>query len=165
MVPVDLRATILVRGLAYERNLATETGALKLVILGEASGSSSRDAVAFDTKVRSLAERFTVGARAIRSRRVTFVNPAQAMTAIREYDADAVYLAAGLESAASSLGDRLISDGRLLMCGSSTAVGRGCALSVEVHDNRPRLVVDLDRARRAGRNFDARLLRLARVVQ
>ncbi|MEM9071014.1 MAG: YfiR/HmsC family protein, partial [Myxococcota bacterium] len=60
---------------------------------------------------------------------------------------------------------RALPPGRIAACGSVELIGEGCAIGVERVSNRPRLVIDVAAARRAGLDLDSRLLRLARVLR
>ncbi|MFW5877389.1 MAG: hypothetical protein ACOCXM_11680, partial [Myxococcota bacterium] len=52
--------------------------------------------------------------------------------------------------------------GALVLC---RKMASGCMAGVEAEGDRPRLVVDVDRAKTGERRFDGRVLRLARVVR
>ena len=157
-VPVDLRAAIFLRALAYERGLGSGSGNVEVGIV--ADPADAPDARAMASSLGDLRQAVRVGRRPVHVTRYGF--QAQTAAELRSNRVDVVYLASGLgRDAARAVEAR----GRVVLCADKGLVGSGCMLSVEVHQQRPRLIVDLPRVERAGLRFDARLLRLARVVR
>jgi hypothetical protein len=164
-VPVSLRAAIMLRALSYEKTMTTSRAAPVLVVLAPASGAAATDAAGAVVAFGQLAARMPIGPHKVRVVRVVYENPAQAIAAVAAAGALAVYVPAGLESALAALGAKLLANRRIVMCGTSRGVGMGCVLSVEVAGSGSRPVVDVKSAEGAGLRFDARLLRLARIVR
>lgn len=161
----DVRAAILLRAMAYERGLAGERGELRILVIGGRSGTSAADARGMTSALRQLSSQVRVAGRTLSVSAAPYEDARSTLAAIRARRADVVYVARDLGDAVSDLAGPLGADGRIMMCGDPSAVGQGCLLSVERNGSRMRVVIHLRLADAIGKRFDARLLRLSRVVR
>lgn len=164
-VEPSARAMVLLRALAYERGLARGSDELRLVVLIGSSGAAAQDGRAMQEAFVALARRVQVAGRRLRVIPVEHEGARETLGAIRSARADVVYVARGLERAVSELGGLVASDRRVMICGDPGGVGDGCMMSVERHGRRMRVVMHLRLADAVGKSFDARLLRLSRIVR
>lgn len=164
-VAPQLRATILLRTLAYESHTAGGSGQLVFAVVGAPSGRSARDAAAMLDALRTLARRVTVADRRVRVVSVTHQSAARTASALDAAGADVVYVATGTSGLSAALSGAHRSRGRVVLCGDPGDVSNGCVLSVETAGRGSRPVVNVGHARRAGLEFNARVLRLSRVVR
>jgi hypothetical protein len=165
VVEPDARAMVLLRALAYERGLARRSDDLRLVVLIGSSGAAARDGRAMKDAFAGLAQRVEVAGRRLRVIPVEHESARETLGAIRSARADVVYVAVGLDEVVGELGGLVASDRRVMICGDPGDVGEGCMMSVERHGRRMRVVMHLRLADAVGKSFDARLLRLSRIVR
>ena len=152
-VPVALRTAILLRALAYEKGFASGSERAKIVVVG--AGKASSEVAGVSAAISQLTESG--------GRKISVIKHAQDLTdeALKGLEADVVYVAAGSDaSLAVARRSKLV-----VLCGNPRDVGKGCVLSVESAGRSSRLVIDLNEAERKGLRFDARMLRLARVIR
>lgn len=155
-VPSKLRAAILLRALQYEKVFASESSTAVIVVLAGAKGAA--DGADMAKIMRQLAE----GATGSRKIRVEELSGEVSADALRRTNPAAIYVAEGNEgvlSIAASAGSAIV------LCADPGSVGKGCMVAVEAAGSSSRLVVDLAGAEKKGRTFDARLLRLSRVIR
>ncbi len=158
-VPSELRAAVLVRALGYERALRGGDGDIRLVVASDGSGASDADSMmqAFG----DFAARSSLGGRRLVVERADLSNVAN----VTRQDPHVVYVANGTGAAAARQIAHALPPGRIVVCGDTTLLGQGCVLAVERAASRARLVVHMPSTRRSGVDWDARLLRLARIVR
>ena len=159
-VAPDLRAAILLRAIAYERGFSGADGPAVLAVVGSATGIAANDATDMVRAFRRLAGRRRVAGRQVRVVRIAHASVAGTRQALASQSVDIVYVAKGLNNVAQQLGGS-----RIVVCGDPGQVGQGCLLGIEAAEQGSRIVIDARAMRRAGLNFDARLLRLARIVR
>ncbi len=158
-VPPELRAAVLVRALGYERGLRASTGPVRLLVVSDSSGRM--DAGRMSAAFHAFAARTTLGGRRLEVARVEVGDTAEVL----RRDPQVVYFASGTREATVRRIAAALPSGRIVLCGEADLVGHGCVLGVERASNRPRLVIHLTEARKAGLDWDSRLMRLARVVR
>jgi hypothetical protein len=155
-IPGNLRAAILLRALEYEKVFASSKDPALLLVLTGPGGA--RDGAEMTAALKQLAQ---AGAG---SRRVVIdeVKGASSTDDLMKRAPAVLYVADGNEAALSSL--EAIPKA-IVLCGNPNAVGKGCMLSVEPFGTSSRLVVDTAAAGKKGLTFDARMLRVARVIR
>lgn len=164
-VPAELRAAILLRAVAYERNLAGGDGAVPMLVVRGSSGSAAADGRAMENALQALAARVRVAGRPLQIRGIELESPQQVASVASQIDAQIVYLPTGLEAYVRPLAGLLGRQRRMLACGDPSGVTEGCVLSVEAGEPRARVVIHLRLAQALGLHFDARLLQLSRIVR
>jgi hypothetical protein len=153
-IPSNLRAAILLRALQYEKVFASSSETALVVVL---VGSGSRDGTEMTAALKQLASAGAI------PRKVSVEEVREANTPDLQKKKPAVlYVAEGNEAA---LGAAAGVAGALVLCGDPNVVGKGCVLSVEAAGSSSRLVIDLATASKKGFTFDARMLRVARVIR
>ncbi|HEY6876376.1 MAG TPA: YfiR/HmsC family protein [Polyangiales bacterium] len=165
LVPAAYRAAILLRSLGYERGILAGKGDVVVVVLQGADKGSQADAREMMTILSALAARMSLGDRKVQVRSHQHATVNDTLKALNALAPSALYFAAGLEELAGQLGAAVDRAHWVPMCADGVRLGAGCVLAVRTHESSSQLVVDLARAKRAGLSFDARLLRLAQVLQ
>jgi hypothetical protein len=155
-VPATLRAAILLRSLQYEKSFVTGAGEATLLVLGGAKGD--KDASEVLAPMKQLAGSNAAG-RGLKIERAAGDGTADE---VQKRAATVVYVATGGEHVLAELAPL---KGVVILCGDPAFVGKGCLLSVESAGSTSRLVIDVAGAEKAGLRFDARMLRLARVIR
>ncbi len=159
LVTINIRAVILLRALRYERGFASGDGEAKLVVVAAASGTSARDAAGMEVAFRHLA-RSGVAGRPVKIERLTFNSAAETLAELRRRKPQVVYVA----HQSANPGLKELPRGTISLCAGSENMMNGCVLTVEIARRKPRIVVHLRDARRAGLSFDSRLLRMVRLI-
>lgn len=155
-LPAKLRAAILLRALQYEKTFSASSDPAVLVVLGGTKGKP--DGAEMVEAIRSIA------AAATSNRKIVVKELSGGVTAdaLRALKPQVVYVALGDEGAMAVAASVPLA---LVLCGEPKLVGSGCLMSVEAAGNSSRLVIDLAAAEKSGRTFDAKLLRLSRVIR
>jgi hypothetical protein len=161
-VPVELRASLLLRTLAYDRNLATRAGERVDILVLE--GSDPADTRAMATTLEGMADRVSVGGLPVHVERITFTTSDVLMAHIEAGEVDVLYLGRGLESEAALLSVVAEALSMTLVGSDGADMPNGCAVGFTVEENRPLIVIDRARAEAAGMDLDASVLQVARVL-
>ena len=152
-VPIPLRAAVLLRALAYEKGFANDATPAKIVVAG--TGKATAEIAGVTAALTQLAKGGNREIAVVKHEREAVDDT------LRSLGADVIYVATGSNAvlAAARRSDSLV------VCGDPHDVGKGCVLSVESAGKSSRLVIDLTEADRKGLRFDARILRLSRVIR
>jgi hypothetical protein len=162
-VPISLQVELLGRLLWYERGLqrSTERTLNALIVTRTQDNESARAAA----QVAAQLERAkTLAGKAVAFTRVTYESPAQIKRLTLERRAYLVYLAPGLEEVVGALAAELRGQTVLTVSCVASDVTRGAVLTFELSSAKPRIALNLRRARDQKLDFDAQLLRIARVI-
>jgi hypothetical protein len=162
-VPISLQVELLDRLLWYERGLQRRTErTLNALIVTRTQDNESARAAA---QVAAQLERVkTLAGKAVAFTRVTYESPAQIKKLTLERHAYLVYLAPGLEEVLGALAAELRGQTVLTVSCVAGDVARGAVLTFELSSAKPRIALNLGRARDQKLDFDAQLLRIARVI-
>lgn len=155
-----LRASIFLRVLGHERTLTAESG--ELVVAVVMPPEAPRDAKQMAGALVTLGKKVRVAGRSLRVLLVEHKGEASTVEALLRNGVHALYLPAGSESLGGALSRR---SPAVTYCAQPQAVESGCMMAVETVTGRPRVVINLALAKKLGLDFDARLLRLARIVK
>src|SRR5215471_18246152 len=165
LVPPPLRAAIIVRSSGYERGFAERGGDAVLAVVAPKSGPAAEDGQAVAAIFERLLAENKIAERKVRVLRITHQTLEKTVEALKEQDVEIVYFASGLEDIIKSVPAQSGSTRRILVCADGADVQAGCAIGVELAGERPRLVLNLERANNAGLRFEPDFLRLARIVR
>jgi uncharacterized protein DUF4154 len=163
-VPARLQAELLAKVAAYDgRFLArARSRALVLVVVAPRVADSER----FGAQMRAeLARQPRIGGVEHMEDVVEFVSPAELARACRERGPAIVYLAPGLSDAVPAIVEALAGLDLITVSALPGDVQRGIVLGFDALSGKPKLVVNLPRARVQNVAFKPELLRLARVIQ
>ena len=165
LVPAPLRSAIIVRSLGYESGFASRGGSAVIAVVAAPSGPSAGDGREVAAVLTKLLGSNKVAGRKVRVVHVTHESAAKTATELGRHRAEVVYVGAGLESVLKEIPVKVGGAPRVLVCAKGADVGRGCTFGVELAGNKPRLVLDLKQANRAGLRFQPAFLKLARIVR
>lgn len=163
-VPVSLQVQLLSRVVQYERSFSARAaaGAVVLVVSKPGNAVSSRTAGQIADALRRLGR---LGPVAIEVEELAFSTPAALGERVRTRSAALVYLSTGLTDSVAGIAGSLSGNTVLSVSAADADAAQGAVLTFELVEASPRLVVNLDQARRQRVTFSAGLLRLARVIQ
>jgi hypothetical protein len=163
-VPVSLQLPLILKILTYDRNLATRSrGELRVAVVvaaGEAVGARAEIAEGF----RALADHTVRGLR-LRTAVVEYASEAQLEAALRAGQVTVVYVAPGNAGHLDVLVRVARAQQIVTTTGVPEYVAQGIAVGIGVQQDRPQILINLAASRSAGRDFDASLLRIVRIVR
>ncbi len=162
LVPVALRAAIIIRSAGYERGFSERSGGAMLVVVSGRSGASAEDGRAMASL---LGKGGNIGGRPKMVVHVTHESTGKTVGELRNHRAEIVYFAEGLEGVIKDVPGQAGGVSRILVCANGADVRVGCTLGVELTGDKPRIVVNLKQANASGLRFEPEFLRLARIVR
>ena len=165
LVPAPLRSAIIVRSVGYESSFASRKGEAVIAVVTAQSGPSAADGREVAAVLTKLLGSNKVAGRKVRVVQITHESTAKTASELGRHRAEVVYMGASLESVIKEIPVKVGGVPRVLVCAKGADVGHGCTLGVELAGNKPRLVLDLKQANRAGLRFRPAFLKLARIVR
>jgi hypothetical protein len=162
-VPVDLQVQLLRRVTRFERSYASSTEpAPILLVIQRGNVESTRVAAQLTAQLNRARE---IGGRRVVVSQHDFTSPAS-LAAVVERDSIAiVYLTPGLEAHVGAIATAMANHTVLTVSAVDADAGRGAVLSFELVSSRPRIAINLTRARAQNLEFNALLLQIARVIR
>lgn len=164
--PFERQVLILVRALAYDRNLKARAGdAVVVAVLGRLDDDASRrESGAVTDALRALGG-VKVQGLPLRAARLAWSGAADLEAQVARLGVDAVYVSAGLSEEVQAIREVCRRRKVLSLGGSLGDVRRGLALGAAVADGRSTILVNLPESREGGADLGAELLRLAEVIR
>jgi hypothetical protein len=163
MVPLELQLQLLSRVVRYERSYEAQATPARLVIVHRVGDAESARRSA---QLRALLQDNPVlGARHLQVSAQEF-STAGALRGIVEHDGlSVVFLMPGLSDSMTEIAEALAGRNVITVSALGGDVDHGAVLGFELVSSKPRIAVNLSRARAQGLQFNAQLLRLVRVVR
>jgi len=165
-LPATLRASMLVRVLAYDRRMGQHPPPLILAVAHRqgdaASESQGRE---FSSALEVAAKGRFVSGRPLRVVRIGFSDSHQLQTALSEQRAVALYVCEGLEDESQHIAQVTRRLSILSIAGTEQQITHGLAIGLERQGNSPVILIHLSAARAEGADLDAGLLSLSRLVE
>lgn len=165
-LPATLRASMLVRVLAYDRRMGQQPPPLTLAVIHrEGDENSDLRGKEFSGALEAAARGRSVAGRPLRVVRIGFSDSLQLQRELSQAQAVALYACEGLESASESIAQvtrRLLV---LSIACSEALVSRGLAIGLSRKGTTPVILVHLSAARAEGADLDAGLLSLSRLIE
>lgn len=165
-LPTTLRASMLVRVLAYDRRMGQQPPPLTLAVIhrhGDTKSEVQSQELSGALEVAARGK-FILG-RPLRVVRIGFSNANQLQAELAESHAVALYVCEGLEAASESISQVTRRLSVLSIAGSEAQVNQGLAIGLSRKGNSPVILVHLSAARAEGADLDAGLLSLSRLVE
>jgi hypothetical protein len=165
-LPATLRASMLVRVLAYDRRMGQRPPPLILGVAhrqgDEASESQGRE---FSSALEVAARGRFVSGRPLRVVRIGFHDSGQLQAALSEQQVVALYVCEGLESESEQIAQVTRRLSVLSIAGNEQQLTHGLSIGLERQGNTPVILIHLSAARAEGADLDAGLLSLSRLVE
>jgi TonB family protein len=165
-LPVKTRVAILLKALTYDHNLKTRcSGGLRIGVVGLAGNETSMS-IATETykEVMSKSSKKVSGL-SISATQITAASAADIQSAVNDNNLNNLYFAPGLEPMMNAALKLSRKKKILTMSGESGHDQSGVAVIVVMRDKKPKILVNTEAATQQGAALDARLLRLAEVIQ
>ncbi|HEX8440428.1 YfiR family protein [Archangium sp.] len=165
-LPATLRASLVVRILAYDRRMSSHPPPLTIAILHqEGDTSSARGGQELRTAMEAAARGRTLAGQPMRVLRIGFRNALQLQEELSRAGVVALYACEGLEAQSEVISRVTRQLSILSLAGSAAQVNRGLAIGLIRKKNSPVILVNLSAARAEGADLDAGLLSLAQLVE
>jgi hypothetical protein len=163
-VPATLQAQLASKVASFDRNFSARAGgnAHILIVFKGGDGESQRMANVFAGSVRDMKE---FGGAAKDVEIVAFSGAGAVAAACKSKHAAAVYLSSGLENDAAAVGSALAGADVLSIGASGAHADKGTVLGFDLEGGKPKLVINVARAKAQNVSLKAEVLKLARVVQ
>jgi hypothetical protein len=163
-VPLSLQARLLARLGPYDRNFKKRAGAIAKVLVVHRKGD---DDSAFEqaSLVRALRELPNIGGVPLQIDEAEFSDPEILAKRCRSERVSVLYLTRGLEADTPRLTAALANADILTVGTSARHAEVGAVVGFALEQARPRIVINLPRARSQNVDFRAELLSLARLIQ
>ena len=163
-VPPAIEANLLAKLEAYDKNFASRAGDTARVLLVVKPDSAKSELAAADMK-SALARVDLVGGLPHQETVVPYAGAAALAQRCRDERVAVVFLTPGFDDDVEAIRTAL-SDGNVLTVGTvSTYVPKGIVLGFELEDGKPKVVINLEQARRQRVNFTSDVLRLMTVYR
>lgn len=165
-LPATLRASLMVRILAYDRRMGSRPAPLTLAIVHqEGDAGSARGAEELSTALQAAARGKTIAGQPLRVLRVGFRNAPQLQEELAREKVVALYVCEGLEAQTEAISRVTRQLSILSITGSEAQVNRGLGIGLSRKGNSPVILVHLAAVRAEGADLDAGLLSLSRLVE
>lgn len=163
-IPASLQAELLAKLEAYDRSFASRAGKTARVLIVVKSGSAKSEVSANEMKsalkridsIAGLPHEVVV---------VAYAGAAELAQRCRTERVAIVFVAAEFDDAIESIGAALSTVSVLTVGAAASYVAKGIVLGFELEAGRPRLVINLEQARRQKVDFSSNVLRLMRVYR
>lgn len=165
-LPPNLRASLLVRILAYDRRMGVRPPPLTIAVLyREGNADSEGQGQEFIRALESASRGRSVLGRPVRIVLVGFRDPTQLKDDLSQASVVALYVCEGLEGDTTSIARVTRQLSILSFAGSRTELERGLAIGLGRQGNSPIILIQLTAARAEGADLDAGLLSLSHLVE
>lgn len=163
-VPLSLQAELLAKVAGYDKNLRARAGDKVRVLLVERPGDADSQRVV--VQLRAALERIaSIGDMAHEEIVTPWSGPQALATTIRERHAAIVFLSPGFAGDVEGIRDALVGVDVLSATAVSDYVPRGIVLGFDLVSSKPKLLVNLARARKQNVAFSAEVLKIAKVYE
>jgi len=162
-VPVQLQAQLAAKVSAFDRNFAARAeGTARVLVVEKVGDDDSADVSAHFA--RALSAIGTVAGSSITVDIEPFTNASALAEQCRSRRVSMVYLSTRLDPELGAVAAALTGVDVLTIGASGAYVARGSVVGFDLEEGRPRIVVNLARAKAQNVSFRAELLKLARVI-
>ncbi|WNG24144.1 YfiR family protein [Cystobacter fuscus] len=165
-LPPNLRASLLVRVLAYDRRMGARPPPLTIAVLyREGNADSEGQGQEFTRALESASRGRSVLGRPVRIVLVGFRDPTQLRDDLSQASVVALYVCEGLEADTTGIARVTRQLSILSFASSRTELERGLAIGLGRQGNSPIILIQLTAARAEGADLDAGLLSLSHLVE
>jgi hypothetical protein len=163
-VPAEIQAELLAKLEGYDRTFLARAGSLARVLIVVKPGSAKSELSAAEMK-SALSRLDRIGGLAHQETVVPYSGAQEFARRCRDEQIAAAYFTPGFDDEIPSL-QAALSDSNVLTLGAvAEYVPRGIVLGFELESGKPKILINLDQARRQGVDFPAEVLRLMKVYR
>jgi hypothetical protein len=163
VVPANLQAQLIVKVSAFDRNFGARAGDTALVYVVQQAGDaeSERLAAAVVTTLGGLGD---IAGKPKRIESIAYEGPGRLADRCRTSRPAVVYFSSALEGDMASIASALSGVDVLTFGATAAHAERGAVVGFDLEEGKPKLVVNVTRAKAQNVSFKAGLLNLARIV-
>ena len=163
-VPLPLQAQLISRLGTFDRNFANRAGSVALVLVVSKPGNAESKFEA-NSVARSLEGLRQIGGIATRIEQIELTDGPALAARCRANKVALVYFATGLESEMSRVSSSLDGVDVLTVGSSAQHAENGAVVGFGLEEARPKLILNMKRAKSQNVSFKAELLKLARIIE
>lgn len=165
-LPVKTRVAILLKALTYDHNLKTRcSGGLRIGVVGMADNDASLKVANETLKEIKAKSTIKVSGLKISAELIIASAPADITNAVTAKKLNILYLSPHLKPMLNPIFKMARKKKILVLSGESGHARSGAAITAVMRETKPKILVNTESATGQGAALDARLLRLAEVVQ
>jgi len=161
-VPFGVQADLIAKVASFDRNFAARSGARALVLVMQMPNDAESAAAALELK-SALSRVPTVGDRPHEEQIVTYSSPAALAELVKVRKACIVYFGPGFAKELSVIRSSSSNTSLLTVGATPDYVEAGIVLGFDLVSGRPKLLINLEQARKQQVDFPASVLRLMKV--
>ncbi|MBI2389576.1 MAG: YfiR family protein [Deltaproteobacteria bacterium] len=162
-VPPNLQAQLVVKVAAFDRNFAARAGATALVLAVQRGGDNDSTRLA-SAVVKSLGDLGDIAGRPKQVEILTFASATALADRIKKNKVAIAYLSTGLDDELPQVASALVGVDVLTYGATGGYASKGTVVGFDLEESKPKLVVNVARAKAQNVSFKAELLKLARIV-
>jgi hypothetical protein len=164
-LPVKIRLSILLRVLAYDRNLAKTRSVVHVGVLCLKDDKNSEEVGKQVTKQLKAFVGHRISGLKIRATSIVVGDGEALERTVKSKDVNILYTSSGTDRFFSKI--RSLASGRklLVVSGEPHHVRKGAGVVVVQRGEKPRIIVNLKSSKQQGADFDSRLLQLSDVIR
>jgi hypothetical protein len=163
-VPPNVEANLTAKVAAYDRRMPARAGSvIKVLVVEKADDPASRRTAEFFAD--ALQHVGPIGGLPHEEVRVSYAGPDALARSVREHGAAIVYLSSGLAADAPAIGNALANVSVLSVSAEPAAVVQGVVLSFDLFEAKPKLLINLTRAKAQDVDLPAGVLELAKIYR
>jgi hypothetical protein len=160
--PIPVQAQITARILPFERGFAGRAAGAVHIVIAERPGNADSTSAA-RLMHKALADIDSIAGMKIKISTIGYTGAAALAAECKRQGAVAVYLTPGMAGDVRAVADALGGSGVLSVAAVESYVPDGAVLGVEIVSGKPRMSINLGRAKAQKLDFPSALLKLARI--
>jgi len=164
-LPVKIRLSILLRALAYDRNLAKARTAVDVGVLCLKDDKNSEEIGRQVTNQLKAFVGHRISGMKISVTSIVVGDGETLERTVKAKDINIIYTSAGTDRFFSKIRSLAASRKILVVSGEPHHVRKGAAVVVVQRGEKPRIIVNLKNSKKQGADFDSRLLQLSDVIR
>jgi hypothetical protein len=166
-VPPDRQGTLILRSLAYDRNLKTRAAAAVSVLVLFRNGNQPSESMKTDMvgAFEELAKSVTVLGRPVNVSSHPFVDAASFEEKVRGVQAAVVYVCTGFDGSLAPISEVTRRRSALSVASSETYLAGGLSIAIVARGTKPTIALNLPASQAEGCEWDPMFLRLAEIAK
>jgi hypothetical protein len=166
-VPYDRQALLLLRVLAYDRNMKADPGASVPIgiVYKEANASSKGVQAKIFQALKGLENKVQVKKHKFEVIPIPFSDAGSFSKSIKAHNLETVYVCSGLDGEVGDISKASRASSTLTMTGNENYVtSKGLTVGFVIRNSKPTIVINSNAARAEGSKFEMSLMRVAEVI-
>ena len=162
--PISLQVQLIARLAAFDRNFAARAGKVANVLVVKKTGSSEAAAESA-TLVKAISDLKDIGGLPLKVEQAEYADAKSVADKVRADKIAIVFFTAGLEGDMGNVATALSGSDVISVGTTAKHAENGAVVGIGVEEARPKLVLNLKRAKAQNVSFKAEILKLARIIE